>query len=129
MRTLILVGILFGAVVPGRAAEPLDQAFQSALVAKEVRRDLNAAVRGYEAVIAQVDAQRAIAATAVFRLAECFRKLGRNDEAASQYRRVLRDFPAEATLVRLSRENLLALGVAPPTEGEIATTRSLRARS
>ncbi|MBX3747122.1 MAG: ankyrin repeat domain-containing protein [Verrucomicrobiae bacterium] len=123
MRTLFLVGILFAGVVPGRAAEPLDQAFQSALVAEEVRRDLNAAVRGYEAVIAQVDAQRAIAATAVFRLAECFRKLGRNDEAAAQYQRVLRDFPAEATLVRLSRENLLALGVAPPAEGETAPPR------
>lgn len=124
MRTLFCVGILIGSFVAGRAAEPLEQAFQSAIVAEEVRRDLNAAVRGYEAVIAQVDAQRAIAATAVFRLGECYRKLGRTNEATAQYQRVVRDFPAEATLVRLSRENLLALGVALPAEGESASRRN-----
>jgi ankyrin repeat protein len=116
--------MLIGTLVAGRAAEPLEQTFQSAIVAEEVRRDLNAAVRGYEAVIAQVDAQRAIAATAVFRLGECYRKLGRTNEATAQYQRVVRDFPAEATLVRLSRENLLALGVALPAGGETKAPRN-----
>jgi len=93
-----------------RAAESLEQAFQSALLAEEARRDIDAAIRGYEAVLAQVDAQRAIAATAVFRLGECYRKVGRTNDAVAQYQRLLRDFPAESTLARLSRENLLALG-------------------
>ncbi len=124
MRTLFCFGMLIGTLVAGRAAEPLEQTFQSAIVAEEVRRDLNAAVRGYEAVIAQVDAQRAIAATAVFRLGECYRKLGRTNEATAQYQRVVRDFPAEATLVRLSRENLLALGVALPAGGETKAPRN-----
>ncbi len=119
MRTLscLLLGLL---LLPGlRAAESLEQSFQSALLAEEARRDIDAAIRGYEAVIAQVDAQRALAATAVFRLGECYRKVGRTNDAVAQYQRLLRDFPAEATLARLSRENLAALGAAPR---EIAST-------
>jgi ankyrin repeat protein len=106
-----LLGLL---LLPGlRAAESLEQSFQSALLAEEARRDIDAAIRGYEAVIAQVDAQRALAATAVFRLGECYRKVGRTNDAVAQYQRLLRDFPAESTLARLSRENLLALGAMP----------------
>lgn len=113
MRTLSCL-LLWLLMLPGlRAAESLEQSFQSALLAEEARRDLDAAIRGYEAVIAQVDAQRALAATAVFRLGECYRKVGRTNDAVAQYQRLLRDFPTESTLGRLSRENLLALGAAP----------------
>lgn len=99
------------------APAPLDAAFQEALLLEEGRRDLPAALRAYEAVVAQVDAQRALAATAVFRLGEVHRKLGQTNEAVAQYRRLLRDFPAEETLARLSRENLAALGAPVPARG------------
>ncbi|MFN0067865.1 MAG: tetratricopeptide repeat protein [Limisphaerales bacterium] len=89
---------------------PLDAAFQEALLLEEGRRDLPGARRAYEAVVAQADAQRALAATAVFRLGEVHRKLGRTNDAVAQYRRLLRDFPGEETLAKLSRENLAALG-------------------
>ena len=118
MRTLFCLVLVLAGSVFARSAEPLEQAFQSALLAEEARRDLDAAIRGYEAIVAQVDAQRAIAATAVFRLGECYRKQGRAQDAVAQYQRLLRDYPGESTLVRLSRENLVALGVDPsPEEG------------
>lgn len=117
MRTLSCL-LLWLVMLPGlRAAESLEQSFQSALLAEEARRDIDAAIRGYEAVIAQVDDQRSLAATAVFRLGECYRKGGRTNDAVAQYQRLLRDFPAEATLTRLSRENLLALGAMPRQAG------------
>lgn len=113
MRTLSCL-LLWLVMLSGlRAAESLEQSFQSALLAEEARRDLDAAIRGYEGVVAQVDTQRALAATAVFRLGECYRKVGRTNDAVAQYQRLLRDFSAEATLARLSRENLLALGAMP----------------
>ncbi len=113
MRTLSCLLIWMLLLPALRAAETVEQSFQAALLAEEARRDLDAAIRGYEAVVAQVDAQRALAATAVFRLGECYRKVGRTNDAVAQYQRLLRDFPTEATLTRLSRENLLALGAAP----------------
>ena len=67
---------------PSTAADPLQTALQDALLNEEGRRDLTAAIAGYEQVIKAVDAQRRLAATAVFRLAECYRKLGRTNEAS-----------------------------------------------
>ena len=53
------------------------------------------------------------AATAVFRLGECYRKLGKTNEAVLQYDRIVREFADEATLATLSRQNLAGLGSAP----------------
>ncbi len=116
MKTLSRVGwflgllLLLAPLAGVRAADPFEEAFNAALVAEEARRDLPAAIRGYEEVLARVEAQRRIAATAVFRLGECYRKLGRTNDAVAQYQRLLRDYPTEETLVRLSRGNLETLG-------------------
>lgn len=119
MKTPLLFVILILALAgpPARAAtsDTLDQTFQAAILAEEARRDLAAAIRGYEEVVAKVDAQRTLAATAVFRLGECYRKIGRTNDAVAQYQRLIRDFPAEDTLVRLARENLTALGMVGST--------------
>ncbi|MBL9137388.1 MAG: ankyrin repeat domain-containing protein [Verrucomicrobiales bacterium] len=124
MKTLLLFVLLVLLAAPApraraAASEPLDQTFQAAILAEEARRDLTAAIRGYEEVVAKVDAQRTLAATAVFRLGECYRKVGRTNDAVSQYQRLIRDFPTEETLARLARENLTALGAVgsePPSQ-------------
>ncbi|MBX3744689.1 MAG: ankyrin repeat domain-containing protein [Verrucomicrobiae bacterium] len=107
---LVLVGSLSAPWWTVRAAESIERAFEAALLAEEGRRDLTGAIRGYESVVAQVDTQRALAATAVFRLGECYRKLGRTNDAVIQYQRLLRDYAGETVLVQLSTENLAALG-------------------
>lgn len=68
-----------------RGAEParLEQVFQEALMAEEARQDLPTAIKGYEAVVKAMDEQRRFAATAVFRLGECYRKLGKTNEAVA----------------------------------------------
>lgn len=110
MKSILLIVLLLGGEWFARAAETLEQDFQAALLVEEARRDLYAAIRAYEAIVARVDADRAIAATSVFRLGECYRKAGRTNEAVAQYQRLLRDYPGETALVRISRENLTVLG-------------------
>ncbi|MHB9005340.1 MAG: hypothetical protein ACYDC1_00235, partial [Limisphaerales bacterium] len=66
------------------AADPLTEALQKGLIEEEVNRDLQAAVRAYEAAVQQADTQRQAAATAVFRLAESYCKLGRTNDAVAQ---------------------------------------------
>ena len=63
--------------------------------------------------LAASDEQRKLAATALFRLGECYRKLGRTNDAVVQYQRLIRDFTDQATLTTLSRQNLHGLGVSP----------------
>ena len=72
---------------------------------------MDAAIGDYKEVIEQFDHQRQLAATAIFRLGECYRKLGRANEAAVQYQRIVREFDDQKELVALSRQNLNSMGI------------------
>jgi hypothetical protein len=64
-----------------------------------------------------------LAANAIFRLAECYRRLGRTAEARSQYARILREFADQAPLVNLCRQyaaNLNTMATAPLPAGGVS---------
>jgi ankyrin repeat protein len=84
---------------------------QRGLFEEEANRNLDAAITSYESLAKQFDKDRQIAATAVFRLGECYRKLGKTNEAVVQYERILRDFSDQQTLATLSRQNLAGMGM------------------
>ena len=92
------------------ATNDLRGALQTGLFEEEANRDLDAAINAYQSLVKQFDQDRKVAATAVFRLGECYRKLGKTNEAAVQYERVVREFPDQQQLVTLSRQNLVAIG-------------------
>ena len=117
MKTLLCRLLIVAAtVLPAKGADPLTTAFQQGLLEEELNRNFTNAIAAYERVVQGLDEQRPLAATALFRLAECYRKLGQTNEAVAAYQRVLRDFTEEATLTKLSRENLVALGFGPPAQ-------------
>jgi len=95
------------------AADALTESFQKALFEEEANQNLEAAIQGYQAVLQAADAQRKLVATALFRLGECYRKLGRTNEAVAQFQRLLRDFSDQTNLVTLCRQNLRGLGATP----------------
>ena len=94
-----------------QAADELTTALQQGLFKEEADHDLAAAIKAYQFVVAGADAQRKLAATAVFRLGECYRKLGQTNEAVAQYQRIVAQFTDQTNLVTLSRQNLVGLGV------------------
>lgn len=106
--TLLLVVLL---PLAARAAEDLTTALQKGLFEEEANQNLPAAIKAYESLLAASDEQRKLAATALFRLGECYRKLGKTNDAVAQYQRLLRDYADQGTLVTLSRQNLTGLGV------------------
>lgn len=95
---------------PLRAGDEIENAFRDALYAEEVKGDTEAALKAYQEVAAKFEQQRDMAATALFRQGECLRKLGRKDEAAAMYRKVLAQYSDRERLAKQSRENLTALG-------------------
>jgi ankyrin repeat protein len=127
MKTILNCRILLPVVIavllaaPARAADPITDQLQQGLLEEEVNRDLEAAVRAYEAAVSRFDDQRRAAATAVFRLGECYRKLGRTEDAIAQYRRIQTEFADQSTLADLSRTNLARLGVQPDAAPSMAT--------
>ncbi len=144
--SLILAGAMATANAQAEGSETvpadLQKLLQDALFAEEATQDLTQAAAAYEALLAAYADQRRLAATALFRLAEVRRKQDRPQDAIAHYQHLLRDFPSEEPLARLSRENLLALGVEedelanPPAtvlddeeSREIARLRELMAKS
>ena len=102
MKPTLLLAILLTLHV-SHAADPLSDALQKGLFEEEANHNLDAAIKAYQEVVTATDAQRKLTATAVFRLGECYRKLGQTNEATAQFQRVLRDFSDQEPLVKLAR--------------------------
>ncbi len=121
-RTIIamIATALLAQVLPGMGAEEgLARALQRGLFEEEANQNLPAAIEAYGEVVRQFDQDRHLAATAVFRLGEVYRKLGRTNDAVAQYQRVLNEFSDQPTLVRLSQQNLVGLGIVAKAEKDL----------
>ena len=126
--TLIVV-LLFGALPPARAVAPDTTAGKDAaellrqgLFEEEANRDSGKAATAYAGVVALYDSQRALAATALFRLAEVRVAQGNKTEATALYQRLLAEFANQETLAKLTRERLAALGAPPPAASPAGNT-------
>src|SRR5512135_2093725 len=128
MKTKLLMGgILIGAVTfLGAATNDLTTTLQRGLFEEEANQNLGAAIQAYQSVANQFDKDRKLAATAIFRLGECYRKQGNTNDAAAQYERVLREFSKQRTLVNLSRQNLALLGSSPPAPPGLGASEAAR---
>jgi ankyrin repeat protein len=106
LKLLLSVTFLTGALSLSAATNELTALLQKALFEEEANRNLVAAIQAYQSLVEQFDQDRALAATAVYRLGECYRKQGNTNAAAAQYERLIRDFSDQGPLVTLSRQNL-----------------------
>src|ERR1017187_2586794 len=113
-------------VLTASATNDLSAALQSGLFEEEGNRDLDAAISAYQSLAAQFDKSRQVAATAIFRLGECYRKLGRTNEAIAQFDRIAREFSDQQTLATLSRQNLAGLGNAFTTAPTLMLSSAAR---
>src|SRR5205085_10366439 len=92
MKTFNVVVMVLAVAFRASAADVLTEKLQRGLFEEEANRNLDTAIKEYQSVVAQSDEQRKVTATALFRLAECYRKLGKTNEANTQYQRILRDY-------------------------------------
>ncbi|MCW1926622.1 ankyrin repeat domain-containing protein [Luteolibacter arcticus] len=126
---LLLVSLLlpvFPLAVRAQAQEAdLRELLRDALYTEEVTRDAEAAAKQYEALLSQHDAERAFAASALFRLAEVRRKQDRKDEAIALYQKLLARFPEAEVEGKLARDNLTTMGGKPPEPGAADGAREM----
>ena len=123
-RSVVLVMFMVVASTARAATNDLAGALQRGLFEEEANRNLDAAVQAYQAVSTQFDKDRALAATAIFRLGEVYRKQNKTNEAVVQYERVVREFVDQSTLVTLSRQNLAGLRSSPQLTSAVSVNAS-----
>lgn len=101
---------------PEAIGAPATEAVTDGIFEEEADQNPEAAIRSYQAVISGFDSQRANVANAIFRLGECYRKLGRMEEAKVQYARILREF-TDLTQLAQSSQRYLAMPTPRPRAG------------
>lgn len=107
MRTLLTVAICVGAAaLAGAQGSPAEQ-LKKAIVQEETGQSPEKAIQAYQAVVAQFDEDRKVAATALYRLGECYRKAGLRAESQAAYQRVVREFSDQAAVADPSRRQLM----------------------
>ena len=106
MRITLATAILMLAAGSCAAQDKMAEAIRKGIVEEDTNHNLSAAIEDYQSVVAQYDGERQAAATALFRLAECYRKLGKNDQATAAYKRVVQEFADQTKLAEQSRNHL-----------------------
>lgn len=92
------------------AAESMSVLLQKGIYAEETERNLEEAIKIYEGIVKELDANRSVAAQAQYRLGVCRAKQGKREEAAAAFRKIVDQFSDAAELVAKSRERLAELG-------------------
>jgi Tol biopolymer transport system component len=113
MKRFMLVAVTATALLmPMRPAaqERTDVALRAAMETETVKGDLHAAIDQYRKLAAQTR-DRAIAATALVRMAECYQKLG-DAQARSIYEQIARDYTDQKDAVAIARARLGTRGTA-----------------
>jgi tetratricopeptide (TPR) repeat protein len=103
MKTTLLITLL---ALSAGAQNRLEETLRKGILEEESKQNLNGAIQAYQSVLTQFDDERKTAATALFRMAESYRKLGKNAEAIAAYNRVVKEFSDQTKLAEQSRAHL-----------------------
>jgi tetratricopeptide (TPR) repeat protein len=106
MRKKLIFAILILSATLAGAQEKMTDQLRKAIVEEEANQNLDKAIQAYQSILAQFDQERQTAATALFHLADCYRKQGKTAQAISAYKRMVQEFPDQAKLADASRNYL-----------------------
>lgn len=111
VKALLSLALALGTV--SFAAESLSALLQKGIFAEETEGNLDAAIKIYEGIVKEAEANRSLAAQAQYRLAVCYQKKGNKEQAIAALRQLIAAFPNEGTLNEKARALLRDLGYVP----------------
>ena len=111
---LLLIVALLGTAPVAFADATLSEMLELGIYSEETKGDLPAAIKLYEQIVDEADANQTLAAQAQFRLATCYHKQGDYAAATAAFETLVRDYPAQKELVSLAHEYLADGGALLP---------------
>ena len=112
----ILIGTLAAILAAGAQSGEAERQLKAAMNAELVNGDLKAAIKRYGEIAAKYKSDRAVAAMALVRTAECYQKMG-DAEATRIYERVVREFADQRDAATEARARLDSLRPKPAVVG------------
>src|SRR6478672_9727255 len=88
---LMLAFVAVAGLIAADSTDPANVMMEAAHKKEVVDGDLNGAIRQYRVILAKYAGNRAVSATALVHMAECYRKMG-DAEARKIYEQVVRDY-------------------------------------
>jgi len=130
MKNTLLIITTVAATSILTPAQDLASHLQKGLIEEEINRNPSSAIEHYETLLEEFNKSRKLAATALFRIAECSRKLGDEDAATNNLQKLITLHPKQEKLITLARQNLDTLNVTPTlTDIEKLKTKSGKAQA
>jgi hypothetical protein len=111
VRVLLVTAILPVAVC---AAESPSLLLEKAIHAEEIERNLDSAVAIYEQIASEAAANRAVVAQAQYRLALCYQKQGKKEQAIRVLNEIVQHPSADVAVTGKARQLLADLGMTSP---------------
>jgi len=109
MRFKTVTAILLLCASAAVAQNSMSDTLRKGILAEDEQQNPGAAIQQYQAVLNQFADERQMAATALFRMAECYRKEGKKPQAIAAYQRILKDFADQTKLAQQSRTILATI--------------------
>jgi Tol biopolymer transport system component len=109
MRRTVTGFLVTAALWAGALKGQQEVELQAAIRTEMVDGDLKAAIQQYGAIVAKYKQDRAVAAKALIRMAECYQKLG-DGESRKIYERVLREYADQREAAATARARLGSAG-------------------
>ena len=105
VMAIAVVALGAGAIVKAQSPRSVEVQMKAAQQKAEVEGDLKGAIEEYKKIVAGAGSNRALAAEALVRMAQCHQKLG-DTEAQKIYERVVRDYAEQVDAVASARARL-----------------------
>ncbi len=109
LRFVTVAMLALSLLATAGSAQTAAELLQKGIYTQETAGDLDAAIQIYRQVIRSAGNQRALAAQAQYRLAQCLRQKGAAADAAREFKKVIEGYPEERELVERARESILPL--------------------
>jgi len=99
LKAAIILAVFTSALFSA-GAESISVQLERGIYLEETKGDLDGAIKIYEEILKQVDADRSAAAQASFRLGLCYLKKGKKEEATKVFQDLVTRFPDQKDLVQ-----------------------------
>jgi tetratricopeptide (TPR) repeat protein len=111
MKTKWMLVMVFGVIAPlcTAASKPISVELREARYTEEMKGDLDQAIKLYEKIAFNAEADRGYIAEALFRLGTCYAKKGIRDKAEVQFKLVVTQYTDQTDFVARAQKELTTL--------------------
>jgi TolA-binding protein len=109
MKRIAISIVAMALLAVAQSKDDAERLLKAAHNTELVDGNLNAAIKQYSAIVSKYKSDRAVVATALVRMAECYQKMG-DAEARKIYEQVVRDYADQKDAVAEARVRLGSAG-------------------